>query len=90
MCNEAGRYAWERARYIDAELLLQSSLKFRKKIGVGVHPDVGESLNNLAGLYYDQRRPAEAEELYRRALEISEQAGDPIIPMSPPPSTTWH
>ena len=37
------------------------------------HPDVAQSLNNLALLYYSQGKYAEAEPLYRRALEIFEK-----------------
>jgi tetratricopeptide (TPR) repeat protein len=35
---------------------------------------VGESLNNLALVYADQRKYGEAEELYKRALAVREQA----------------
>lgn len=38
------------------------------------HPDVGQSLNNLALLYNNQGRTAEAEALYKRSLDIGEKA----------------
>ncbi len=38
------------------------------------HPDVAQSLNNLAELYRVQGRYAEAEPLYQRALAIREKA----------------
>src|SRR5690349_23629624 len=38
------------------------------------HPDVAQSLNNLALLYVRQGRYAEAEPLHRRALAIREKA----------------
>ena len=38
------------------------------------HPDVANSLNNLAGLYKSQGRYTEAEPLYLQALAIAEQA----------------
>jgi hypothetical protein len=34
------------------------------------HPDVAQSLNNLAWLYHEQGRYSEAEPLYQRALDI--------------------
>jgi tetratricopeptide (TPR) repeat protein len=37
------------------------------------HPNVATSLNNLATLYRDQGRYAEAEPLYQRSLVISEK-----------------
>jgi tetratricopeptide (TPR) repeat protein len=38
---------------------------------------VATSLNNLAGLYYDQGKLQEALPLYQRALAISEKALEP-------------
>ena len=38
------------------------------------HPSLAVTLNGLAGMLRDQRRFAEAEALYRRALTIREQA----------------
>ena len=44
------------------------------------HPDVALGLNNLALLYYGQGRYAEAEPLYKRALEILEKVLGPDHP----------
>ena len=44
------------------------------------HPDVAESLNNLAVLYDDQGRYADAEPLYKRSLAIREKALGPDHP----------
>ena len=41
------------------------------------HPDVAQSLNNLAGLYHTQGRYAEAEPRYERALAIWEKVLGP-------------
>ena len=41
------------------------------------HPDVARSLNNLAQLYRDQGRYADAEPLYKRALAIYEKSLGP-------------
>ena len=43
-------------------------------------PDVASALNNLAGLLQDTNRLAEAEPLYRRALEIDEASYGPDHP----------
>ncbi|NEQ87226.1 MAG: tetratricopeptide repeat protein [Moorea sp. SIO2I5] len=45
----------------------------RKQLLGENHPDVATSLNNLAGLYYNQGRYSEAEPLYQQALEIAVQ-----------------
>ena len=55
-------------------------LAIREKALGPDHPDVGTSLNNLASLYRDQGRYAEAEPLYKRALAIYEKALGPDHP----------
>src|ERR1700730_6630482 len=47
------------------------------------HPEVANSLSNLASLYEDQGRYAEAEPLYKRSLVIREKAA-----ASGPPDVT--
>jgi CHAT domain-containing protein len=49
-------------------------LVIREKVFGLDHPDVGASLNNLAGLYARQGRYADAEPLYKRSLVIKETA----------------
>ncbi len=44
------------------------------------HPDVATSLNNLANVYKDQGKYAEAADLYRRALANTEKALGPSHP----------
>ena len=51
----------------------------RKSLGPD-HPDVATSLNNLALLYYEQGRYADAEPLYKRSLAIREKAVGPDHP----------
>jgi kinesin light chain len=47
-------------------------LAIREKALGASHPDVGQTLNNLANLYRDQGKYIEAEELCKRALVIRE------------------
>ncbi len=49
------------------------ALALRRKLLGEEHPDVAQSLNNLAGLYDTQGRYAEAEPLYVRALALFEK-----------------
>ena len=44
------------------------------------HPDLGQSLNNLATLYEKQGRHHDSEPLFKRALAIYEKAGGPEHP----------
>jgi tetratricopeptide (TPR) repeat protein len=44
------------------------------------HPNAAKSLNNLAGLYYNQGQYAKAEPLYQRTLAIGEKALGPEHP----------
>ena len=59
---------------------LQARLAIREKALGPDHPDVAQSLNNLAELYQAQGRYAEAEPLYKRALAIREKALGPDHP----------
>ena len=60
-------------QYAQAEPLYKQALAIREKIFNPDHPAIGESLNNLASLYYDQGQYADAEPLYKRSLEIAEK-----------------
>jgi tetratricopeptide (TPR) repeat protein len=59
-------------RYAEAEPLYQRSLAIREQALGAEHPDVAQSLNNLAELYRAQGRYAEAEPLYARSLAIEQ------------------
>ena len=50
------------------------ALAIREKALGANHPDVGQTLNNLANVYRDQGKYREAEELHKRALAIREKA----------------
>jgi tetratricopeptide (TPR) repeat protein len=66
--------------YKDAEPLLSSALAAREgALGPG-HPDVAESLHDLAFLYWLEGRYPEAEPLFKRALAIREKALGPDHP----------
>ncbi len=65
---------------ITAEPLYERSLAIREKVLGSAHPDVAQSLNNLALLYHVQGKYAEAEPLYQRALRIDEKALGPEHP----------
>ena len=77
--NTAGMKAYQRADYVDAERLLSAALEEAEEFGVE-DPRFATSLNNLAGLYQNQGRYAEAEPLYQRALAIREKALGPEHP----------
>ena len=50
------------------------SLEIREKVFGKEHPDVANSLNNLAGIYHEQGKYEEAEPLLRRSLSIYKKA----------------
>jgi tetratricopeptide (TPR) repeat protein len=64
---------YSQGKYKEAEPLYQQALALRQKLLGDDHPDVAESLNNLAGLYESQGKYKEAEPLYQQALNIFEQ-----------------
>jgi tetratricopeptide (TPR) repeat protein len=57
-----------------AEGLYKRALAIRETALGANHPDVGQTLNNLALVYLDQGKYSEAEELFKRALAIRETA----------------
>ena len=56
----------------EAQSFLVQALQIREKTLGQMHPDVAQSLNNLAALYLEQGKYTEAEPLFQRALIIVE------------------
>jgi tetratricopeptide (TPR) repeat protein len=65
---------YRQGKYAEATEIAKRSLALAEKKFGPDHPDIGQSLNNLAALYDSQGRYAEAEPLYKRALTICERA----------------
>jgi tetratricopeptide (TPR) repeat protein len=80
LLNGAGHYLHERALFAESEPLLQRALEIRQKTLDPDHPDVAQSFNSLAALYYSQGKYAESEPLYLRALAIWEKVLGPDHP----------
>ena len=70
----------DQGRYAEAEPLYKRALAIGEKALGPDHPDVAQSLNNLASCTTHQGRYAEAEPLYKRALAIREKALGPDHP----------
>ncbi len=68
--NAAGKIDHAVGRYSEAEPLYRRALSIAEKTLRPEHPNVAQSFNNLALLYYAQGQYAQAEPLYRRALAI--------------------
>lgn len=68
-----GEKYFNQGKYAEAEPLYKQSLKIMEKALGPHHPEVGNTLNNLAALYRAQRKYAEAEPLYKRLLKIMEK-----------------
>ena len=77
--TEAGLEAYEQARYDEAEESYLAALEEAEKFG-DQDSRLATVLNNLALLYQDQGKYAEAEPLYQRALPIREKALGPEHP----------
>ena len=59
----------------DAERLFKRSVAtFEKTLGPN-HPDLADVLENLAGLYKDQGRYADAEQFFKRSMAIRGKTG---------------
>lgn len=70
----------QQGRYSEAATVAEEALKVAEETFGADHPDVAQSLNNLAALYQDQGKYAQAEPLYKRALAIMEKALGPDHP----------
>jgi len=75
-----GWYLGERARYTEAEPLLQRTLAIREQQLGAEHLDTAFSAATLAWLYEKEGKYAEAEPLFQRALVIYEQQLGPSDP----------
>jgi tetratricopeptide (TPR) repeat protein len=82
LLNQMGLYLSERARFQEAEPLLERALLINEQELGEKHPDTARSLNNLASLYQEQGKDTEAEPLYRRALLINEQELGALHPIT--------
>jgi tetratricopeptide (TPR) repeat protein len=80
LLDRVGTYFHGRGGYADARPLYERALAIREKAPGAEHPDVANSLNNLASLLSDQGDYAGARPLYERALAISEKALGPEHP----------
>ncbi|MDD1434838.1 tetratricopeptide repeat protein [Dolichospermum sp. ST_sed6] len=60
-------------KYDEAEPLYQQALSLRRELLGDRHPDVADSLSNLAALYYNTQRYSEALQSIQLAIQIYEQ-----------------
>jgi tetratricopeptide (TPR) repeat protein len=72
LLTRIGWYLKERARYTEAEPIVQRALAISTQRLESDHADTAQMLNVLAGIYEAQGRYVEAEPLYLRALTIYE------------------
>lgn len=80
LLNQTGLYLYNRARYAEAESLLQRALAIcEQQLGPN-HPNTAISLSNLGELYRAQGKYEQAEPLLQRALTTCEQALEPDHP----------
>jgi len=72
--HESGTYLLERARYAEAERLLDHALAIRERLLGAEHLDVAETLMKRGALFAYQAHYAAALRLFERALEIRERS----------------
>jgi len=65
LLNNLGYYLYDRAQYVEAELLYQLSIAIGEKTLGPEHPWLATFINNLENLYRDQGKYEEAEPLYQ-------------------------
>lgn len=70
MCDQAGRFLGEQGRYKEAEPLYQQALEIRRTELGDRHPSTATTLLNLAVLYHQTQRSAQALFFIKQALAI--------------------
>ena len=78
--NGQGMLVMEEGNYSEAEQLFKRSLAIREKSLGPDHPDVAESLSNLAEVYRAQGKYGVAESLYELSLPILQKTLGPEHP----------
>jgi tetratricopeptide (TPR) repeat protein len=85
--NAATSLLWRTALYLRAHALYQQAeplfllvLQINEQKLERTHPDVANSLNNLAVLYEDQGKYEQAEPLYQQALQVRKKIWGPVHP----------
>ncbi|MGB6301921.1 MAG: tetratricopeptide repeat protein, partial [Rivularia sp. (in: cyanobacteria)] len=68
--NQQVEQLYRQRKYREAIPLAERALAIREKVLGEEHPDVAQSLNNLALLYYSQGNYSKAEPLYLHSLAI--------------------
>lgn len=84
--NRRGLKAFGEQRFLEAEEILTGALALAEEFGAR-DPFLPTALNNLALVLHTAGRPAEAEPLYRRALECVRQNASGKAPESSDPAT---
>ena len=71
-CTKIGnnKCSCDRCLCSTAESFFTRALEMREAVLPPEHPDLAQSLNNLAALYHDRRQYERAEPLYQRALQL--------------------
>ncbi|HAT14715.1 MAG TPA: hypothetical protein DCS91_15090 [Microcoleaceae bacterium UBA11344] len=64
---------YNEGKFDEAILVAEQALTLAKSLHSGDHPDVADSLNNLAELYRTQGRDSEAEPLLQQSLEMKKR-----------------
>lgn len=77
--TDAGGRAYRQGRFAEAEQFLAAAAREAERFGPQDRR-LAQNLNNLARLYQDQGKFAEAEPLYQRTLAIAEKAQGPEHP----------
>jgi tetratricopeptide (TPR) repeat protein len=78
--QQTGWYLTERARYSEAEPLLEQAYQMSTQEQGAEHLDTARDASTLASLYDAQGKYEQAEPLYQRALAICEQQLGPLHP----------
>ena len=80
LLSQVGNQLYEQGKYKEAESLCRRALVIREQVLGRDHPEVAQSLNDLAVIYIGWNKHEQVESLCLRALSIQEQALGPDHP----------
>jgi tetratricopeptide (TPR) repeat protein len=77
LLSKAGYHLYERGQYAEAEVLMRRALDIRERVYGQNHPDVANSLHNLALLFVACGKLLEAEAFFQDAIVMREKTLGP-------------
>ena len=71
--HDLGNLYYKQGVYAQSGIMFEQAIGFWKRCGMGISPEMADSINDLARLYAAQEKNEEAEEMFDQALNMRKQ-----------------